>query len=152
MRISAKAEYACIAMYELALTRPEAPPARVKTIADHHGISPRFLVHILLQLKNAGLVVSSRGAAGGYHLARAPEQISLADIIHAVDFPSAHPHASRSSGRAQRNNGPQRSPIQQALRDAWDEIEKQEELFLRRVTLADLVRQAQDSGVASYQI
>jgi Rrf2 family protein len=151
MRISAKAEYACIAMYELALARPEAAPARVKAIADHHTISPRFLVHILLQLKNAGLVTSSRGAGGGYHLARPPEQISLADVINAVDVPSLHGNASRQAARMV--TVPSRiSPIEQALRNVWDEIERQEERFLRQVTLADLVQQAQDNGVASYQI
>jgi Rrf2 family protein len=152
MRISAKAEYACIAMYELALSRPEAPPARVKTIADRHGISPRFLVQILLQLKNAGLVMSSRGAGGGYHLARPPEKISLADVIEAVDVPSLHGNASRQAARAPALSKTRTSPIEDALRNVWGEIEKQEERYLRQVTLADLVRQSQDNGVASYQI
>ena len=60
MRISAKAEYACIAMIELATSHGEPQPVRIKTIADNHGIPQRFLVQILLQLKGAGLVVSVR--------------------------------------------------------------------------------------------
>src|SRR5438105_14062618 len=127
MRISAKAEYACIAMFELALTHADAAPARVKTIAERHRISPQFLVQILLQLKNAGLVLSSRGAGGGYHLAESPDQISLADIVHAVEPPS---------GRSRTGS---LSPIMNALRDVWDSIEPQEERCLRDVTLADLV-------------
>src|SRR5215472_4759389 len=85
MRVSAKAEYACIAMLELATNYAEPQPVRVKAIADAHGIPLRFLVQILLQLKTAGLVASVRGAAGGYQLARRPSEITLADIIGAID-------------------------------------------------------------------
>src|SRR5712692_11356859 len=85
MRVSAKAEYACIAMYELAVNYGDPQPVRVKTIAETHGIPLRFLVQILLQLKGAGLAASIRGAAGGYQLARPPEEISLGDIINIID-------------------------------------------------------------------
>ena len=51
MRVSAKAEYACVAMLELAANRAESQPVRIKAIADAHGIPLRFLVQILLQLK-----------------------------------------------------------------------------------------------------
>jgi Rrf2 family protein len=85
MRVSAKAEYACLAMLELAGNYEGTNPVRVKAIADSHGIPQRFLVQILLQLKGAGLVASVRGASGGYQLARPPEEISLADIVNAID-------------------------------------------------------------------
>ena len=85
MRISAKAEYACVAMLELAANYAESQPLPIKTIAEAQGIPPHFLVQILLQLKTAGLVVSVRGASGGYQLARPPEAITLADIINAID-------------------------------------------------------------------
>src|SRR3984957_7672571 len=85
MRVSAKAEYACVAMLELAANYTEPQPLRIKAIADSQGIPQRFLVQILLQLKTAGLVASVRGAAGGYQLARTPDSISLADIINAID-------------------------------------------------------------------
>ena len=63
MRVSAKAQYACIAMLELASNYQEPQLLQVKSIAESHGISPRFLVQILLQLKVHGLVRSLRGAA-----------------------------------------------------------------------------------------
>src|ERR671923_1595541 len=85
MRVSAKAEYACVAMLELAANYRQPQPVRIKAIADAQGIPPRFLVQILLQLKTAGLVASVRGAAGGYQLAKPPERITLADIINAID-------------------------------------------------------------------
>src|SRR5262245_53869426 len=82
---SAKAEYACIAMLELAAQYGDPQPVRLKNIADAHEIPQRFLVQILLQLKGAGLVISTRGASGGYLLARAPDQISLADVVRVID-------------------------------------------------------------------
>ena len=70
MKISAKAEYACLAVLALARHKPGEPPMRIREIAEAHGIPERYLVQILLQLKGAGLVTSVRGASGGYRLAR----------------------------------------------------------------------------------
>src|SRR5687767_5483098 len=97
MRISAKAEYACAAMLELAACHGQPQPVRIQAIADAQGISQRFLVQILLQLKTAGLVSSVRGAAGGYRLARSPESISLASIINAIDDRTLTPRSALSA-------------------------------------------------------
>ena len=91
MRLSAKAQYACVAMVDLASSHADPNPVHLKHIADRHGISQRFLVQILLQLKGAGLVDSTRGASGGYLLAKAPSLITLADIVHAIDQPPPLP-------------------------------------------------------------
>src|SRR5688572_16314848 len=85
MRLSAKAQYACVAMVELACNHGDRAPVHLKNIAENHGISQRFLVQILLQLKGAGLVESTRGAAGGYQLAKEPSEITVADLVHAID-------------------------------------------------------------------
>src|SRR5437870_6841115 len=87
MRLSAKAQYACVAMVDLACDYSNPNPVTLKHIAEKHGISQRFLVQILLQLKSAGLVESTRGATGGYLLAKLPSKISLADIVQAIDQP-----------------------------------------------------------------
>ncbi len=84
---SAKTEYACVALLELALHHNDPTPLRLKAISDKHGISHRFLVQILLQLKSAGLVASTRGASGGYHLGRPPDRITIADIVNVIDPP-----------------------------------------------------------------
>ena len=76
MMFSAKAEYACLASLELAARYGDPKPVRLTDITEKHDIPPRFLVQILLQLKGAGLIASTRGASGGYQLARAPEKIS----------------------------------------------------------------------------
>jgi len=142
MRISAKAEYACVAMLELAANYGEPQPVRVKSIADAHGIPLRFLVQILLQLKGAGLVASTRGASGGYHLTREPEKISLASVINVIDrTPRPRFDATLSPSLAVR-----------AIRAVWQEVHAEEQRMLEDITLADLVRQTQQTNEPSYQI
>src|SRR3954454_20519257 len=85
MIVSAKTEYACIAVLELSARHASGEPVRIRDIAGAHGIPSRFLVQILLQLKTAGLVHSTRGAAGGYKLAREPDEITLLDVMTVVD-------------------------------------------------------------------
>lgn len=143
MRVSAKAEYACVAMVELAANFSEAQPMRVKDIADAHGIPQRFLVQILLQLKGAGLVASTRGAAGGYHLAKSPAAISLADIISIIDSgPPARPAALDLHS----------SLAVQAIRAVWQDIQIEEQRLLEESTLAELIRRTQQGNALSYQI
>lgn len=142
MRVSAKAEYACIAMLELAANPDSSQPVRVKTIADAHGVPVRFLVQILLQLKGAGLVTSSRGASGGYYLTREPSKISLADVINVID---------RNLPRTE-NNTPTPSLAFQVLRGVWREVQAEEQRKLEEITLADLVRKTSASNTLTYQI
>ena len=85
MRISAKAEYACLAVIALAQRRLENRPVPIREIAEAQRIPETFLTQILLKLKGAGLVLSTRGSAGGYRLARSPEEISLQDVLTVVD-------------------------------------------------------------------
>src|SRR5262249_49767580 len=139
----AKAEYACVAMLELAASRSEPQPVRVKAIADAHGIPLRFLVQILLQLKGAGLVASIRGASGGYQLARGSAEISLADVINVIDrAPQPRTDAAPLSP----------SSMVQAVRSVWREIQAEEQRMLEEVSLADLVQQVEQTNAASYQI
>lgn len=143
MRVSAKAQYACIAMLELASNYQDPQLHQVKTIADAHGISPRFLVQILLQLKVNGLVRSVRGAAGGYQLARSPEQITLADVINAIDDPApAMPPALKAL---------KPSMAVDALSSVLQDVDAKERQLLRELTLAELIRRTQASGLM-YQI
>ena len=84
MRISARAVYASIAVLELAM-RGNQNPVQAKEIAVEQNIPFKFLEQILVQLKNAGIVSSTRGAFGGYRLNRLVETLSLGEIIEAVD-------------------------------------------------------------------
>jgi Rrf2 family protein len=141
MRVSAKAQYACIAMLELAGNYQEPQLLQVKGIAESHGISPRFLVQILLQLKVNGLVRSLRGASGGYQLARSPEEISVADVINAIDdVAPAMPPALKALKRSV-----------EALTSVLQDVDAKERQMLKEVTLAELVRRSETSGMM-YQI
>jgi Rrf2 family protein len=87
MRISAKADYAVRAAVELA-TRGDGP-SKGELLADAQGIPLKFLENILGELKHAGIVRSQRGTEGGYWLARPAEEITIADVIRAVEGPLA---------------------------------------------------------------
>jgi Rrf2 family protein len=85
-----KAKYALRAMVDLAAqSGVERRPLFIGDIATRQDIPRRFLENILLELRNHGFVVSHRGKAGGYALARSPDLISFADIIRAIDGPIA---------------------------------------------------------------
>ncbi len=87
VRVSTRGDYASRALLSLALHAEVAGPTSVRDIAERTGLPQPYLEQILLALKGAGLVRSKRGVGGGYVLARAPEQITLADIVSAVDGP-----------------------------------------------------------------
>src|SRR5512144_3088622 len=94
MRVSAKVDYAVRAGAELAAAAG-AGPVKGDTIAKAQGIPFKFLENILLDLKHAGLVQSQRGAEGGYWLAKEAAEISLADVIRAVEGPIANVRGER---------------------------------------------------------
>jgi Rrf2 family transcriptional regulator, cysteine metabolism repressor len=83
MRISAKGEYAAKAVLYLSLKYPEV--VTIHEVAKRHSIPVKYLEHILLALKRAGLLESRRGMRGGYTLARPPERISIGEVLRVVD-------------------------------------------------------------------
>jgi Rrf2 family protein len=95
LKVSSKSEYACLALIALAQHGASRPALRTREIAELQGIPRQFLSQILLRLKVAGLVRSHRGATGGYRLSRPAEQISLAEILTAIDGADKAPRESR---------------------------------------------------------
>jgi Rrf2 family protein len=138
--LSAKTEYACIAVLELARHYPREQPLRGASIAAAHGIPANFLVQILLQLKAVGIVVSTRGAAGGYLLARDPDTISLADVMSAVE---GSPGKFSSSAAAE-------TPLSRVLGAAWEEATEAQQRVLAGVSFADLARKVQGEEAMYY--
>jgi Rrf2 family protein len=130
MRISAKADYAVRAALEMAAA-PEGQPVKGERLAEAQEIPLQFLEHILLELKHARLVQARRGAKGGYWLARPPEEITLADVIRAVEGPLANIH----------ENAPEElhypGPAAR-LRDVWVAVRQGLRAVLENVTLAEL--------------
>jgi len=88
MRISAKAEYAVRAAVELAAASGEKP-VKAERLATAQEIPLNFLENILGELRHAGVVRSQRGAEGGFRLARPATEVTIADVIRAVDGPLA---------------------------------------------------------------
>jgi Rrf2 family protein len=129
MKISAKAKYACLAMLALARHRGDESPVRIREIAEAHDIPERYLVQILLQLKGAGLVHSTRGAAGGYRLARPAEAISLGEVLWAIDGPGEPPREAHE-------------PAAQALASVWTLIRDAERRVLQETSIARLAEAA----------
>jgi Rrf2 family protein len=88
VRISAKADYAVRAAVELAAA-PDDKPVKAERIATAQGIPLNFLENILGELRHSGIVRSHRGAEGGFRLAKPAAEITIADIIRAVEGPLA---------------------------------------------------------------
>lgn len=88
MRLSRKSEYALLALIDLAV-HYKTEPVKILDVSNRNEIPKKYLEQIFLQLKGAGYVRSIRGSSGGYKLAKAPDQISLAEIIRLIDGPLA---------------------------------------------------------------
>ena len=107
MDISARTEYAVRAMLALAQAQADvAGPLSVETLAQRQDLPRKFLEAIVADLRGAGLVVSTRGARGGYTLARQASEVSIGDVFRAVDGPLAEvrglrPHETSYEGVAQ---------------------------------------------------
>jgi len=130
VRISAKADYAVRAAAELAAATRRGP-VRAEEIASAQHIPLNFLLNILSDLKLARVVQSYRGAQGGYRLARPPEEITVAEVIRAVEGPLANVHESRPEEL--HYPGPA-----EPLRDVWVAVRANIRAVLESVTLAQL--------------
>ncbi|MBV9312065.1 MAG: Rrf2 family transcriptional regulator [Solirubrobacterales bacterium] len=130
MRISAKADYAVRATVELAAAEGESPvPA--ERVATTQGIPLNFLENILGELRTAGVVRSYRGAEDGYRLVKPPQQITVADIIRAVEGPLATVRGARPEDAAYPGAAHQ-------LPRVWIAVRKNLRNVVERVTVADV--------------
>ena len=129
MKISAKVEYASIAMLELASRYGSDQPMRIRDIADRHGIPSRFLVQILLQLKGAGFVASTRGAAGGYRLIKKPSKVTLGQVMSVIDGRDDELTTNTDGGSA----------IVDVLLETWNDLAREQREQLYAITLEDLL-------------
>jgi Rrf2 family protein len=128
VRISAKADYAVRAAVELASVEG---PVKGDSIAQAQEIPLKFLENILIEMRHAGLVRSQRGREGGYWLARPPDEITIADVVRAVEGPLAHvrgepPETVHYPGPAE------------ALEQVWIAVRANLRAVVERVTVADV--------------
>jgi Rrf2 family protein len=130
VRVSAKVDYAVRA--SIALAAAESGPVKGERIAEAQGIPLRFLENILGELKHAGLVASQRGQEGGYWLAKPADEITLAEIIRAVEGPLASVRGARPETIVYEGDA---EPLQRV----WIALRANIREVLEAVTLADLV-------------
>lgn len=130
MRISAKADYAVRAVVELA-SSPDGAPVKAERVANAQGIPLNFLENILGELRHAGIVRSQRGAEGGFRLAKPADQLTIADVIRAVEGPLA----------TVRGGPPEESVYAGAAAElprVWIAVRKSLRDVVERVTVADV--------------
>jgi Rrf2 family protein len=139
VRISAKTDYAVRAAVELA-AHSDDHPLKSERISQAQGIPLRFLENILVQLRQGGIVVSRRGAEGGYRLAEPADQITVADVIRAIDGPLAAVSGERPEKLAFEGTA-------EPLRDVWVAVRASLRDVLEHVTLADLASGALPEAV-----
>ncbi len=130
MRVTAKADYAVRATVELAGSAADAP-RKVDEIAQAQGIPLSFLENILTQLRSAGIVRSQRGPEGGYWLAHPAAEVTLADVIRAVEGPLV-------GVRGQRPEEVAYSGSAEALQQVWVALRANLRKVLERVSVADV--------------
>lgn len=130
MRITAKADYAVRAALELAASE-DGEPVKGEALSEAQGIPLQFLEHILLELKHARIIRTKRGVRGGYWLARPAEEITVADVIRAVEGPLANIQDSAPEDTDYPGHAEQ-------LRDVWIAVRANLRAVLEKVTLADL--------------
>jgi Rrf2 family protein len=130
MRITAKVDYAVRAAVELAAATDERP-IKAERLAAAQTIPLNFLENILTELRHAGIVRSHRGAEGGFRLARDAEEISIADIVRAVEGPLATVRGEPPEECAYRGSA-------EALPRVWIAVRKNLRSVLEQVSVADV--------------
>ena len=141
MKMTTRGRYGLRAILELARCWG-GPPLLMSTLAEREGLSRKYLHALLTSLKAAGLVQSSRGAGGGFRLARPPAEIRLNDVLRAVEGPLsivgcvARPRSCSRSGRC-------------TARRVWTEVSQAIDQALERFTLQSLITLEPDLGAGA---
>ncbi len=147
LQFSAKGEYAVLAILSLSL-HSDRNPLQVKAIARNEDISVRFLEQVMSLLKRKGLVESVRGAHGGYLLTRSPDQISLAEVLQAVEGPIA-------VGDSTVGNHGKLGASRLVLREVWSEMNESLKAQLHAIsfeTLGERKREKEEREVPMFHI
>jgi Rrf2 family protein len=148
MRLSTKTRYGVRAIFDIAYHGQDTAQAsaQARDIARREDIPLRYLEQIFQDLKRAGLVDSKRGPRGGYYLKRAPEEISLAEVVRALQGPIEEMFLVEEvdSGAAKLAQVPSSRQVTAAL---WKELAEHVLAWFSAVTVADLVKRGNHLGV-----
>ena len=143
MRLTSKTRYGLRALLDLALHR-SGPPVQSHDIAARQGIPESYLNQLLIQLRRAGLVRSTRGPQGGHALARLPAALTLADVVAALDGPTAPGAAPGPEGRGSGTD----TTTDAVIHTAWEHVDAAIIAALTRITLEDLLHDRQQREAA----
>ena len=144
MKISSKGEYGLLAMADLAL-QPRGTPVQAYQIAARQGIPKQYLDQLMLTLRKAGLVASSRGRQGGYQLTRPAHDITLLEVVTALEGPLLNNNFSDKRRR--------RHDVRAVLHELWIDLSRQSMDLLRRKTIEDVCQECRKLSTAiSYDI
>lgn len=138
MKLSVKSDYAARAVLGLARHYPEHATLRMDDVAEEQGVPPKYLPQILLELKARGIVQSVRGKEGGYLLARPPGEITIGDVLRAVEGPVLDISAPASS------DGPPE------LRRAWQSLQQALDAAANAITFQQLVEESAEKAKMYY--
>jgi Rrf2 family protein len=141
MSISAKGEYAVMALLELALSYPDGGPVKASDIAVRQGISKKYLEQILLTYKGKGYIGSKSGQNGGYFLVKDPRDITIADALRVVEGPLA---PVRCVSVTAYSKCARKIEATCALRTVWKEARDAMVGILEKTTLDDLAYRARN--------
>lgn len=146
MQIAAKTHYATLAMVELASSLSRDEPLAIRRIGERHNIPVPFLTQIFQQLRVAGLVISKRGAAGGYSLAKPAESIYVADIVDAMGVGALDISVSTPD----RTNDAFSSTTTKTLQEFWIGVGQMIRERFEQVSLSELANECQHRGMMFY--
>lgn len=139
MRLSTKSRYGTRALLDVAMHQGDSP-VQLKDVAERQQISLSYLEHLIAPLVAVGIIKSSRGAHGGVSIGRPPEDISLIDVVRALEGSVAPVECVDDPAKCSRADGC-------VTRDLWIETKRAMESVIESTTLADLMqRQREKNG------
>ena len=147
MRLTSKGRYAVMAMADLALHGGAERAVPLQEVASRQEISLSYLEQLFARMRRAGLVSGVRGPGGGYRLAKAPEQTTVADIIAAVNEPIKATRC--KEGSAKSCLGKNGRCIAHGL---WAELGDRIQIFLVSVSLSDVLQQNFNGGEPNHRV
>ncbi len=138
-------------MVELARAYGTGEPVRIRCIGEANGVPSKFLVQLLIQLKNAGIVLSNRGACGGYRLSRDPREITLGDVCAVIDGAATNGAAIDGQNEWD-SNATADSPTVRVIGETWTDLSKRYQTMLDEITIAALADRASHHSESMYYI
>ena len=143
MEMSARVEYALIALLKMASCHAQKTPMKLSEITVEQAILDRYLEQILMSLRHGGIVQSQRGARGGYVLAREPRQITLLEVITSIEGNSGQDQIRKR--KSKEHEATVLSVEKSLVDEIWQQAREASQSVFKRYTLQDLCQHIEDA-------